>query len=485
MRIKLMKKQIVKQGRTIRYYILILSVFFFISCNRDRIIPDKKALLNHYNQPEDSLKREAISFLSDNMIDQKSEILIPFYKIVPDGSVIDNEFLLEDIDLAFEHWNRYPWADQVPFDIFLNYLLPYKVYGEEPAHWRSYFSQKYQDTVNAMMRKVDMDSLMRSTNEIYYHFLVNDLGQWFIYKSDPVKLTKYPGFNELMMLKSGDCFDWSYLSVMILRSLGIPSSVDFVPFWGRKNGTHYSEVFWDNKQQKFMTAAGRDFKFPAKVLRYTFRKQNIWTDSIQPRVKRAPFITDFLQHDHWLDATHEHTSTAAVDYNYNTSSDFAYICVFNYGRWYPVYWGRVDNKKIRFENMGTGILYRIAVPRKDTYEIISPAFLLDEKGNKIFFKPERNKKINLRLSKLNTGAKSWIEKGHDYRLYYSGEKSDWVLFQTKKSEQDSLIVFEGVPSGTLYWLLDAGQTKRLERIFTYETSINHLLTNENDEQIFW
>jgi hypothetical protein len=95
-------------------------------------------------------------------------------------------------------------------------------------------------------------------------------------------------------------------------------------------------------------------------------------------------------------------------------------------------------------------------------------FHLDEKGNKTFFNPDFNKKTNLQLSKLNAGALSWIEAGKSYNLYYYDENNDWTLFQTQQSKQDSLIIFNGVPSNTLYWIWDIERERRLERPFVYE-----------------
>jgi hypothetical protein len=399
----------------------------------------------------------------------------PSYRISPDSTVINNQFLSKDIDKAFQLWNKYPWAVHVPFEVFLNYLLPYKIYREEPADWRSFFMQKYQDTVRIILKELETTDLYKSSNEIYYRILVNEVGQWFSYQDNPVMLAPHSGFNELITTKSGNCYGWSYLNVMILRSLGIPASIDNVPLWGRKNGSHCTEVFRDNEMKKFRTPSGREIKYPPKVFRYAYKIQNGWTDSIKPVIKQAPFVLNFLKHDHWLDVTHEHTKTATVDYPVDTDLDFAYICVCNYGEWIPVYWGKVNDRKACFENMGTELLYRIAVPKGNTYEVISPVFLVDAKGNKTFFRPNQHKKATLHLSALNTGSRLGVEKGKSYSLYYADEKSNWILFGTQQCEKDSLITFEKVPSNTLYQLRDMQEERRLERIFTYES----------EEQIFW
>jgi hypothetical protein len=255
-----------------------------------------------------------------------------------------------------------------------------------------------------------------------------------------------------------------------------------VPLWGRKNGSHYTEVFWDNKEQKFRTASGRELYspehslYPAKVFRFTYKKQSLWKDSITPHTGKAPFILEYLKNNHLKDVTGEHTQTATIDIRLHTTAVFAYICVFNYGKWHPVYWGKKQKEDIfRFENMGVNVMYRIAIPKGNGYELVSPIFICDSTGNHIHFSPCYEQKTEMRVSKLNTGDLSRIEKDKIYRFYYLDEKSDWILLEEQAGFADSTIVFENVPSGTLYLLQDKEAERRLERPFTYD----------NGKQVFW
>jgi hypothetical protein len=343
--------------------------------------------------------------------------------------------------------------------------LPYKIYGEEPSDWRSYFHKKYSDSIQIYSKT---DSL-HDANVLYYHILEKDIDNWFVYNDRPAKPANYPGLNELLNVKSGDCYGWAYLESMILRSFGIPASIDFIPYWGSRNGSHAIAVFWDDSLQGFRTASGRELINPAKVFRYSFKKQNNgWTDSILPVIGKEPFLINFLKHDHWTDVTAEHTKTATVVYPVADQYHFAYLCVYNYGQWIPIYWGKVENRRVSFKNMGIGLLYRVAVPKNNGFEIISPAFQLDSAGEKGFFKSDFNQRETFHLSKLNTGARSWVEKDKDYSLYYTDEKGDWLLFETLKCEQDSVIIFDKVPTNALYRLLEIGGTNRMERPFLYE-----------------
>jgi hypothetical protein len=190
---------------------LIICVLF--SCSGNNQKSDKERLIKNYASVEDSLKRKAVTFLFDNMAEHTSDIPANiWYGTVPDNEILDNKFLADDIDLAFRLWNKYPWADSVPLEIFMNYLLPYKVYGEEPSGWRHFFHHKYKDTLASFIKTYSAEDI-KISNNLYYVILVDEVGSWFKYSSTPFFKARHPGFNELMETKSADCYGWSYLNV--------------------------------------------------------------------------------------------------------------------------------------------------------------------------------------------------------------------------------------------------------------------------------
>jgi hypothetical protein len=120
--------------------------------------------------------------------------------------ILDDKFLSSDINRAFQLWNKYPWADNVPIDIFMNYLLPYKIYRENPADWRSFFMQKYRDTIWVILKELETNGSLKISNEIYYRILVDEVGRCFFYNDNSISITPHPGLTELMAVKSGNCY---------------------------------------------------------------------------------------------------------------------------------------------------------------------------------------------------------------------------------------------------------------------------------------
>lgn len=317
---------------------------------------------------------------------------------------------------------------------------------------------------------------IKSPNELYYATIVDDVGKWFHYSTEATRLSKAPGFDELMCVKKGDCVVSAYLGVNILRSLGIPSTIDYIPHWGSKNGGHAMEVFLDTNG-KMRTASGRELKGAAKVFRLTFKRQNVWKNSMAPIIKNQPFELKHLQNNHWLDVTHEHTTTTTVvcDLPDSVNTNFAYLCVNNYGEWKPVFWGKIKNHKAIFYNMGYPMLYRLAIPEKEGYKVIGDIFMINRLQKKTFHFPSPAKRISMTLQKVNSGQSSWVKKHENYSLYLLGKDNKWGLFETGYCSKDSILRFKNVPSGAFYHLFRGRYNNSVNRIFTYE----------NGKQIWW
>ncbi len=138
-------------------------------------------VLEHYaKNPADSLKLKAARFLIENMdvhssyissqlhayynvldsifslngrhegITQEQEELLarlrqntPAYQSIPDLQSVTAGFLTDNIDRAFEAWKQ-PYANELDFDDFCEYLLPYKSGEKEyPDFWRSTYREAF------------------------------------------------------------------------------------------------------------------------------------------------------------------------------------------------------------------------------------------------------------------------------------------------------------------------------------------------------
>ena len=85
---------------------------------------------------------EGITKEQENQLNQLRETAPGNFRIIPDLQYVTAEFLIDNIDRAFEAW-KLPYAKELDFDDFCEYLLPYKSGEKErPDCWRS----TYKDT---------------------------------------------------------------------------------------------------------------------------------------------------------------------------------------------------------------------------------------------------------------------------------------------------------------------------------------------------
>jgi hypothetical protein len=125
--------------------------------------------------------------------------------------------------------------------------------------------------------------------------------------------------------------------------------------------------------------------------------------------------------------------------------------------------------------MGKNILYCTALPDGNGFHLSGPPFLLDTEGQQQYFSADVKHPMEMRLTKVNTGARSWVEKGKIYTLYYLNTEGGWQEVSDIVSVRDSLLPVVKAPSGGVYRLVEKNGDQRLERPFGYL----------DDKQVWW
>lgn len=483
---------------------LITVIIFFQSCKKKDAVNFDELIKRYSREKKDSLKLQCLIFIRENIKDVTSER--PYFynangeredfkldtitsdsslravlrskkvkssfEIIKDTAFLTSELLEENIDKAISDWRKYPWNKNVPKDVFLNYLLPYKILNENPDNWRVKLFQKYQDSIRIHEINGDKNS------ENLYSGLRNEAWSWLKYTGNFVKLTRSPSSTELLAVKKGECSELSNLFVYIARSAGIPATIDIVPMWGKTSGGHAADVFYgpireNNIIKRYGLRPWDSFKSPPKVFRMSFKRTNLWSDSIKPVMnKKYYYLPRFLKSDHLLDVTKEYTPTLDLIYRFRETQNtpIAYICVSNYGEWKPVFYGRcfLKGKYAKFNDMAKNMAYHIAVPDGDSYKLVGTPFILDSLNNFIYSEPDFKKRINIVLEKTNIGGASWVRKSKKYALKYLDKNEVWKELDTKSCQKDSTMSFSNVPAGAFYMLEDKTANKKLDRIFLYK-----------------
>ncbi len=186
---------------------------------------------------------------------------------------ITGDFLIENIDLAFEVW-QYPWCSHLNFQQFCEYILPYRCQSEPLSDYRKYFKNKYFWLKDSLKNKTDV---IEAASILQRH-----LKEEVVYSSKIAGL--YEGFLSPAMMqkvKVGACESLANYCVLAMRSCGIPITYDQILYWARSNSGHvYNSIIAKNEDEYLFSLPDAPPKLrtpkPAtvKVWRHTYRNQH-------------------------------------------------------------------------------------------------------------------------------------------------------------------------------------------------------------------
>lgn len=422
---------------------LALTILLFAGCSEeDRLLrdalrlagdnrPELEAVLEHYRTVDnDPQKLDAAKFLIANMPphysyrdtaainsfyskaleilgtgpsgdwqrDTLREIGDKYYPgimedIIPDPLVIKADFLIYNIDHAFNAWRTRPWASQVTYEQFRDWILPYKITERQSFDaWRDTLIAHYTDSLS----KVSPDDLEHNTIYAVMEIVRKELHTKELDMKFRVLWEERNGIPMLsaatwVRMTYGNCRNFVDMGTSVFRSLALPAYVDYVPLWGRNNNGHSWYVFVSDKGREERTInsliepAGKKFfpydRFP-KVFRSTY--------AMNPRIveynKTARFRYKFEICEE--DVTDLYNLTSDIDVELldgvKLKDKYAYIGMFSAtaeSKWRVLDFGTVKKGKAHFQKMGRNMLY-IAL-RYDNAGLlpISKPFILHKDGS--------------------------------------------------------------------------------------------------------
>jgi hypothetical protein len=106
------------------------AALFLIENMGERYTNDSKELRLYYNFLDSLFKNEK-DFNRLDSIYKNYTLKLPYIaqRRLPDKKYIKANYLIKNIDEAFESWKK-PWARHLSFEQFCEFLLPYRVHDE-------------------------------------------------------------------------------------------------------------------------------------------------------------------------------------------------------------------------------------------------------------------------------------------------------------------------------------------------------------------
>jgi hypothetical protein len=322
----------------------------------------------------------------------------------PDLLKVTSKFLIENIDNAFLVWEQMPWAKNINFHDFCEYILPYRSTDTYSDTARAFIMKKYYWVTDSVK-----DNCFDAKTQID-----RDMKSWY-FESTDLYNSKYAFLNpktldNVLKVKVGDCFETNSLKILLFRSIGIPTSLNIVS-WGNHPALHANSKIMFPEQdtiQSLITNANepRDvvhilpgvnmwdwavFDYlPENVdIQYLRTIAKIWRKSYSVQPSSLPFfennvdnIPSMFRDIHLTDATNEYVVGADVELNLSNpkSNNIAYLAVFTIYGWKPVSWSKIKKGTCSFKDMGRNIAYLPVYYRNNKIIPAGNPFILQMNG---------------------------------------------------------------------------------------------------------
>ncbi|WP_300502291.1 transglutaminase-like domain-containing protein [uncultured Duncaniella sp.] len=340
----------------------------------------------------------------------------------PDIRWVRAEFLTDNIDRAFEAWEKSPWRDEVDFERFKKYVLPYRV-GNELLRigWRDSLRKTYLPLVSdARTAKEAFERIRKEVNSVKRN------GKYdFPYLMDPVALRNH---------YSGVCLERCVLLASICRAVGLPVVIDNCGKWANYSNNSHTWVSLLLADGTYTivdddSIARRDNVIDASTFRlnqpmpegypYTpeFRKRlvKVWRQTyfLNP-VKAAP---EFKGHESMrlssprlMDVSEEYGLTGHVEVEPQTEVTDVWLCTHSLtAGWIPQAYAEVRGGIARFDNIGDSVVV-LPMGMADGKEIpVGLPFYLSE-GRKMEIQPDSTRMTSATFTRKYPITANWLNR---------------------------------------------------------------------------
>lgn len=340
---------------------------------------------------------------------------------VYDARTLTAEYIEDNIEAAVRTWREAPWHGEVSEDMFLNYVLPYRIVDERlsPIGWRDTLRNRYKGVVDtitdlkrayyAVYRAASTDARIRHMGGLPYLLSAVDISH----------------------IRRGRCLQQCVYIAMVMRAMGIPAVVDGIQRWANYGTTGHSWVALVTDDGTYTVYGGDSvarrhnpinsssfsLKYPVEAgypvdLSFVKRVPKVWRnayayaesgysdDDAPKEVLRA-----FMQ-PHSVDVSHEYGLDGTYSCGVPLSADCAYLCVFGTGGgWMPVAYSYVTLGHCSFDGLADSVLYLPAVYSGDSLRPQGRPFFLSG-GRVVEFKPDATRRHSVGLSRKYPFARS-------------------------------------------------------------------------------
>lgn len=283
---------------------------------------------------------------------------VSFYSLpkVYDAHVITADYLIENIDLAFDVWKRYSWNRNLNFDDFCELILPYRI-GDEPlSSWRKLYHDYYTAILDSAYQGDDVIEACKAVDKdlkrVYYH--------WSTDFHIPHQRADF-----LFRHRVGFCREACDVTIYAMRACGIPTAYEYFVYSPEYQQPHFWTTLRDttgqfiqfgfNEFEASRTNPGTDGRKRGKIYRYCFGMQEEPFDGVTrneniPVLFRNRFIKDVTANYYG-----ENEVRVPID---SHQEEFIYLGIFSPEGWIPIDIAHNSKGDVTFRNLEPNVIYQ-------------------------------------------------------------------------------------------------------------------------------
>lgn len=289
---------------------------------------------------------------------------------------ITADYLIDNVELAFKVWREVPWGEDIPFNVFCELILPYRLEHEPLENWREKALASFADVYDAFLKDDTLTTVTACGR-------LNALLPRFRLDADFPDMS----FSQLMASSRGPCDAMVAAAVFSMRALGIPVAKDYTTKWPNMEVGHSWNSVYDG-QGDHITFMGTEADpgephqatqlLKYKVFRSTFGRQlNIEADTTD--------IPPGLRNMNMIDVSSKYPACTDIVvpmlFQPEKPTGYAYLAIRIDNKWEPIAWGKHGQSEIHFSGVGKNQLYLPVYYADNEQTSANYPFVVEEDGS--------------------------------------------------------------------------------------------------------
>jgi transglutaminase-like putative cysteine protease len=218
-----------------------------LSCSDNHLIYNRQYLditekaFNRRKQLAINRDSSLFTVFKQNLTEKQSEALKFLYAFMPLSDLADynGDFFLANVDISLRAQAESKWSKDIPEDIFLHYVLPFRINNENLDSFRILY---YDELTNRIKGKDLRESAIEINHWCHEKVSYQPADDR---TSAPVST---------ILSARGRCGEESTFTVAALRTIGIPARQVYTPRWAHTDDNHAWVEIWYNGNWYYMGA---------------------------------------------------------------------------------------------------------------------------------------------------------------------------------------------------------------------------------------